>query len=167
MEKIIAILAYDTNVWVLFSFIIFAYIVVKAARSYFSNVLDARIEQIRNELQTAENLHVEAQELLAQYQRKHTNAVKEAEEIIANAELYAAKIRKQAKEEQREAMDRREAQLAERLERMKENAIVEIQRYAAEIAVEATREIIVREFDKKADKAFTDQALKEIKSQVH
>jgi F-type H+-transporting ATPase subunit b len=167
MEQILNILSHDTNVWVLFSFVIFAYILFKGLKGFFADVLDVRIEQIKNELKTAENLHVEAQELLAQYQRKHTNAVKEAEEIIANAELYAAKIRKQAKEEQREAMDRREAQLADRLERMKENAIVEIQRHAAEIAVEATREIISREFDKKADKNFTDQALKEIKSQVH
>ena len=167
MEQMLDVLSHDTNVWVLFSFIIFFMIVVKAAKGFFENVLDARIEEIKQELQTAENLHVEAQELLAQYQRKHTNAVKESEEIIANAEKYADKIRKQAKKDQREAMDRREAQLAERLERMKENAIVEIQRYAADIAVEATREIIVTEFDKKADKAFTDTTVKELKSQIH
>ena len=167
MDSLIYALSHDTNLWVMASFIIFAVIVAKGAKGFFENTLDARIEEIKNELTTAENLHVEAQELLAQYQRKHTNAVAEADEIIANAEVYAAKIRKQAKKDQREAMDRRETQLAERLVRMKDNAIVEIQRHAAELAVDATRAIIVQDFDKKADKSFTDLALKDVKSQVH
>ena len=132
-----------------------------------SSVVDAKIGSIKADLASAENLHVEAQELLAQYQRKHTNAVKEADEIIANAEVYAAKIRKQAKKELRENLDRREAQLSDRLDRMKDAAIVEIQRYAADISIEATREIIVKEFDKKADKALTDGSIKSISDQVH
>lgn len=168
MENILNTLGHDTSVWVLFSFIIFFAILVKAAKGFFTNTLDVEIENIKNELQTAENLHVEAQELLAQYQRKHMNAVKEADEIIANAEVYAAKIRKQAKADLKENLTRREEQLTERVTRMKENAIVEIQRYAAEIAVDATRDIIVAEFDKKADKAFTDNALTELKtSNIH
>jgi len=163
----IELLSHDTNIWMVFSFIIFFLILVKAGKSAMVNVVDKRIETIKNDLQSAENLHVEAQELLAQYQRKHTNAVKEADEIIANAETYAAKIRKQAKKELRENLDRREAQLADRVERMKMAAISDIQKYAADIAIEATREIIIKEFDKKADKALTDDAIKSVSGQVH
>ncbi len=125
----IELLSYDTDVWMIFSFAIFLFILIKAGRSAMVNVVDKRINDIKSELQSAENLHVEAQELLAQYQRKHTNAVKEADEIIANAEVYAAKIRKQAKKELRENLDRRESHLADRLERMKMAAIADIQKY--------------------------------------
>ena len=75
----IELLSHDTNIWMVFSFIIFFLILVKAGKSAMVNVVDKRIETIKNDLQSAENLHVEAQELLAQYQRKHTNAVKEAD----------------------------------------------------------------------------------------
>jgi len=64
-------------------------------------------------------------------------------------------------------LDRREAQLADRVERMKMAAISDIQKYAADIAIEATREIIIKEFDKKADKALTDDAIKSVSGQVH
>lgn len=160
----IDILSHDTNVWMVFSFAIFFLILVKAGKAAMINVVDKRIEDIKSELQSAENLHVEAQELLAQYQRKHTNAVKEADEIIANAETYAAKIRKQAKKELRENLDRREITLANRLERMKSAAINDIQRYAADLSIEATREIIIREFDQKADKALVDTSIKAVKA---
>ena len=46
-------------------------------------------------------------------------------------------------------------------------AISDIQKYAADIAIEATREIIIKEFDKKADKALTDDAIKSVSGQVH
>lgn len=160
-------LAHDTNIWIIFSFVIFAFIVIKAAKAALANVVDARIEKIKRELEEAENLHTEAQELLAQYQRKHANAVKEAEEIIENAELYATKIRKQAKKELKENIERRESQLAERIERMKDNAIVEIQRYAADVAIDATREIIMKDFDKKMDKALISESVKNLKNNLH
>lgn len=160
-------LAHDTNIWIIFSFVIFAFIVTKAAKAALANVVDARIEKIKRELEEAENLHTEAQELLAQYQRKHANAVKEAEEIIENAELYATKIRKQAKKELKENIERRESQLAERIERMKDNAIVEIQRYAADVAIDATREIIMKDFDKKMDKALISESVKNLKNNLH
>ena len=155
-------LAHDTNVWVLFSFIIFAIILIKAANGAISNIVDSRILKIKKELEEAENLHTEAQELLAQYQRKHANAVKEAEEILANAEVYATKIRKQAKKEIKENLERREDQLIDRIDRMKQNAITEVQEHAAHIAIEATREIIVNDFDKKLDKAIVDETIKTI-----
>ena len=160
-------LAHDANPWVLFSFIIFMVILMKAGKAAVVDMVDGRIEKIKRELEEAENLHTEAQELLAQYQRKHANAVKESEEIIENAEMYATKIRKQAKKELKENLARRETQLEERIERMKENAIAEIQRYAADIAIDATREIITENFDKKLDKAFISDSIKDLDKHVH
>lgn len=160
-------LAHDTNIWVVFSFVIFAVIIIKATKSALTSVVDSRIAHIKKELQEAENLHTEAQELLAQYQRKHANAVEEAKTIITNAETYATKIRKQAKKELKQNIERRETQLAERINRMKENAIVEIQRYAADIAIEATREIIIKDFDKKRDQALLGESIKDLNKHLH
>lgn len=159
-------LATDTNIWMVFSFIIFMFILIKAAKSVLANVVDGRIEKIKRELKEAENLHTEAQELLAQYKRKHANALKESEEIIENAEQYATKIRKQAKKEIRENLDRREEQLADRIALMKENAIVEIQRYAADMAIDATRDIIAKNMSKKIDKALIDGGVNDLVSKA-
>lgn len=160
-------LAHSTDAWVAISFLIFLGILIKAGNGALKSVVDVKIAKIREELETADRLHTEAQELLAQYQRKHANAVQEADEIVSNAEQYANKIRKEAKKHLKESYERREKQLAERLDRMKENAIVEIQRYAAEVAVDATREIIVNKFDKKADKALVDDSVQSVSKLIH
>lgn len=159
-------LAHDTNLWMVASFVIFLYILVKAAKSALSSVVDTRIEKIKRELQESENLHTEAQELLAQYKRKHANALKEAKEIINNAELYATKIRKQAKKDLKENMTRREEQLQERIDLLKDNALLDIQRHAADIAIDVTREILLKNLDKKTDKTLIEETLVDIKKQA-
>ena len=60
----------DTNVWVLLSFILFMALAYYKGKDIILGGLDAKIETIRQEIVTAENMRVEAQELLAQYQRK-------------------------------------------------------------------------------------------------
>ncbi len=158
------ILSHDTNIWVLCSFVIFAFILIKAGKSAMVTVVDTKIEKIKRELEEAENLHTEAQELLAQYQRKHANAVKESEKIIENAETYANKIRKQAKKELKENIIRREQQLEERIGRMKSNALLDIKRNAANIAIAAAREVITAGYTKKLDKTIVDETIKNVRT---
>lgn len=157
----------DTSFWLLISFSIFVFILWKKGKDAFVGLLDKRIEGIKDEIQTAENLHIEAQELLAQYQRKHRDAVKEADEIIKNAEKHAKQIQKQAEKDLAETMARREKQLADRLDRMKQNAIDEIQSYAANLAIDATREIIVEKLDKKVSDKLVDSAIKDLGKNLH
>ena len=152
----------DTNNWVLISFVIFAFIFMKHGKGALLGKLDARIAEIRKEIETAESLRIEAQELLAQYQRKQRDAAKEAEAIVAHARDSAAQIRREAQAELKETMDRREAQLQDRLKRMEEKAINDIRAYAAELAVRATREIIVTEMDESTNAGMVDNSIKAV-----
>ncbi len=156
----------DTQIWILISFVIFVAVLWKGAKDKVLMALDSRIEQVRREIETAESLRVEAQELLAQYQRKQRDAAKEAEEIVANAKAHAEEIQKHAEKELKEIAKRRENQLAERLQRMEQTARQEIQTYAAELAVKATTEIIARQMDKKTNENLIDQSIKNVSDQL-
>lgn len=160
-------LLHDSNVWLVFSFVIFLFVLWKFRRKAFVGLLDRRIEDIREEIATAENLRIEAQELLAQYQRKHRDAVKDSEQIIADAEKRAAEITKAAEKELADVMARREKQLEERLARMEQAAIIEIQKYAADLAIKATAEIISDQLDKKSNDKLVDQSIKDLSENIH
>ncbi len=149
----------DSMIWLVFSFLIFCFILVKYGKSAMLNLLDKRITLIKTELETAESLRVEAQELLAQYQRKQRDAEQEAEGIIAKAEQHALEIRKGAEAGLVESLQRREKQLKERLNQMEEKAIQEIRVYAANLAVEATARIIEENMDKKSGEKLIDQSV--------
>ncbi len=155
----------STN-WVLISFVIFAVGFWKFGLKLLIGKLDGRIDEIRKEIETAESLRVEAQELLAQYQRKQRDAAREAETILAAAEKHAAEIQKQAESELNEMVARKEAQLKDRLHRMEEVAMQEIKAYAAELSVKATAEIIAKQMDQATNDRLIDQSIKSIAAQL-
>ena len=152
----------DTNFWVLISFVIFICGFLKFGRAGAMAFLDNKIEKIRTELNHAESLRVEAQELLAEYQRKHKDAMKEAEKIIADAKKHSENIRLQAEEDSKRTAERREAQLQEKLARIEQNARHEIEAYTARIAVEAARDVLSNKMDAKTDKQIISNTLSNV-----
>lgn len=160
-------LSHDTSLWVAISFVVFLVAAFKLGRKSVTGGLDKKIEAIRSEIQTAESLRVEAQELLAQYQRKQRDAEQEAAQIVASAKRHAARIQETAEAELVETMNRRETQLQARLKRIEENAIAEIQGHAAELAVSATTEIITRTLDEKSGGALADASVTAISKHLN
>jgi F-type H+-transporting ATPase subunit b len=152
----------DANNWVLISFVIFAIGFLRFGKGALIAKLDARIAEIRKEIETAESLRIEAQELLAQYQRKQRDAAREAETIVAHARESAAHIRREAEAEMKETLKRREEQMNDRLKRAEEKAVNDIRAYAAELAVRATREIIVTEMDESTNGSLVDKSIKSV-----
>jgi F-type H+-transporting ATPase subunit b len=161
------LLAHDTSVWVAISFAVFAFFAYKLGRKSVLGSLDGKIEAIRTEIQTAESLRIEAQELLAQYQRKQRDAEKEADLIITQAKASAKRIQEAAEIELVETMNRREVQLQQRLKRIEDNAVSEIQAHAAELAVAATTEIINRTLDEKTAQALADTSAQSISKHLN
>lgn len=155
------------KLWYLLSFAVFLAIILKYGWPVLIAFLDQRIEAIRSEIETAETLRIEAQELLAQYQRKHRDAMQEAEAIVENAKKSAIEIRKLAEIELDEVVARRENQLQERLRRMEVSAIEEIKAQTASLAIEATAEIIAAKLDKKTNETLVEQSAANISHNIH
>lgn len=159
-------LLHDTHVWYAFSFLIFVLGAWKFGRKPVLDALDRRIGEIRAEIKEAESLRIEAQELLAQYQRKQREAAKEAGIIVENARKSAEQIRAKAEAEMTDMLKRREQQTADRLRRMEETAVQEIRAYAAELAVKATAEIIVNKANDATHARLIDESVKKIAGQL-
>jgi F-type H+-transporting ATPase subunit b len=157
----------DTHVWYALSFIVFVAIVWQFGKLPFLGMLDKRIAEIKNDIETAENLRVEAQEMLAQYQRKQRDASSEAEKIITNAKKSARQFQEKAEADLAETMNRREHQLTERLIRMEQQAMQEIQAHAADLAMKAAREIIAEKLDKKTSEQLVEQSIAHIEKHIH
>ncbi len=152
-------LLHNTTVWVAISFVLFVALVLKMAGAKITGALDKKIAEVRAEIETAERLKAEAQALLADFQQKQLDAEKTAAEIIEQAKASAKAVQLAAEADLTESMERREAQLAERLKRIEEKAIADIQNHAADLAMQATREIVTKTLDEKASTKLVDQAI--------
>jgi len=140
-EEHVGLLA-DPHIWVLFSALIFAAIAWKKGRQPLLNMLDSRTARIKAELEEAERLKREAQELLADYQKKHRDALQTAQQIIANAQEEAALVQKRAEQKLEENVSRRETLLLERIKRAEASAVTELRNQAADIATAAAEKLL-------------------------
>ncbi|MBE2192127.1 MAG: hypothetical protein IAE63_08105 [Alphaproteobacteria bacterium] len=152
----------DPTLWVLFSFIAFTILAYVFGRHSVLGMLDTRIDKIRDQILSAETLKSEAQALLKQYQANLAGASKEADEIIRKAKLQAEDFRIQAEAAFKETMARREDMLKNRIEQMERAAVDDIRRYAAELAVSATTEIISQKLSVADSQRLADQSIQQI-----
>lgn len=70
--------------WVGAAFVLVVYLLAKPVYKAVKAMIEQRIKRIKDELQYAENLKLDAQKLYAEYERKYLNTDKEVAEIIAN-----------------------------------------------------------------------------------
>lgn len=156
----------DAHNWVMLSFLVFVIFAVKFGKGKAIAKIDARIARIRDDIRTAERLRAEAEEILNKYQTKQRDAAVEADTIVADARKAAEMIRNDAKRDLEEMMARKEQQLSDRLKRMEDTAKAEIQAYAAELAVKATKEIIVSRLDQAANDRLVEQSIRDVAGQL-
>ncbi len=151
----------DSNFWVLLAAIGFAAIVWKKGRKPIVDMLDSRTERIRAELEEAERLRNEAQDLLSETQKKHRDALQTAQKILDNAQKNAAALEVDAQRKLEESLKRREEQLLERIQRAEIAAVQELRAQAADIATRAA-EIMLEEALAKRGGKLVDEAIDEL-----
>lgn len=156
-------LIYDTNFWLAISFVIFCIVIVKAAGKTIIGTLDSRSDKIRTTIAEAETLRTEAQQLLAQYQRKQRDAQKETDAMIEKAKMHAYQITKNAEKELKDHIAMKESQLQDQVARMKDQAMAEMKAHAAHLSAAATADIIQDTMNKKTANTLIDGSIKQIK----
>lgn len=156
------LLSHDAVAWVAISFVVFVGLAFKFASKKITSTLDAKIAQIKSDIETASQLKKEAEGLLLDFQAKQRNAEETAARIIEEAKASARLVQENADAELAQSMERREAQLAERLKRIEEKAIADIQNHAADLAIQATREIVAKTVDDKASSNLIDQTIRSV-----
>ncbi|MFN7113480.1 MAG: hypothetical protein ACK4PK_03890 [Alphaproteobacteria bacterium] len=156
----------DSNFWVLLSTIAFAVVVWKKGRKPLTDMLDARTARIRSELEEAERLRVEAQDLLSETQKKHRDALQTAQKIIDNAQKNAQALEADAHKRLEESLKRREEQLLERIKRAETAAVQELRNQAADIATRAA-EIMLEDTLSKRGAKLVDDAIDDLPARLN
>lgn len=157
----------DPTIWVLFSFIVFVVAAFIFGRQTILNGLDQKIALIRSEIETASHLRQEAEGLLADYRARQEHASSEATKIISLAQAQALDLQKQAEADFTETISRREDLLKDRLQRMEETAKDDIRRYAAELAISATTQIIAEKMDAATATKLTDASIRTVSDHLN
>lgn len=158
----------DATFWATVSLFIFLGLMVYLkVPGMITRSLDARAERIRGELEQARQLREEAQQLLAEYQRKRKEAEQEAESIIAAARREATQIVADAKQKTEEHIARRNAMAEQKIAQAEREAVNEVRTRAVEIAVEAARTVLADKMDGKLSAAMFDDSIRQIRGNLN
>lgn len=150
----------DTSFWVLVAFLIVIGVFWKAGlHKTMASGLDKRSQKIADELDQARKLREEAQELLAQYQRRQREAEDEAKGIIEQAKRDAHRLAADSRAKIEEQIERRAKAAEEKIARAEAQAIADVRGQAADLAVETARSFIASRMDQGAQAALVEKAI--------
>lgn len=153
--------------FVALAFVIFVVAVAKPAWKVVSGALDKRADTIRQQIDEATRLQDEAQALLADYQRRQRNAVKEAEEIATAAREDSQRHSAELAGALETSLERREQMALDRIARAESQAVKEVRDMAIDIAIAATGKLLVEGLDEKRGAAMIDEAVKDLPAKLH
>ena len=120
------------------------------------------IQKIKKELSDAIELKEEANALLAEYQRKKEDALKEADDIITNARERAQIYEQAALTKSEEIIKRQEAQSIEKINQAELQAMSKIQQTIVEQSINAAEKLVSEKISvEKSEQIFAD-SLKDI-----
>jgi F-type H+-transporting ATPase subunit b len=149
-------------IWTLIVFAISFWVLAKLAFPRIAEALDKRQRAIEESIDTAERTRQQADELLAEYRQRLTEARSQADEIVARA-------RKAAEEQSRETIDAARARHDELLEQTRHDIESEMRRQLAEIRAEvaeltilATEKITRKTLDEDDQRRLVEEALAEL-----
>jgi len=158
----------STSFWVAVSFVLFvALIIYYGAPKMIAKALDDRADAIRAELDEARRLREEAQNLLAEYQRKQRDAEDEAKSIVAQAKHEAELLANEARDKLKETLERRTKLAEDKIVQAEAQALKDVRNHAAEVAVAAAGQLIADGLSKDKAAGLIDDSIKGISSKLN
>ena len=158
----------DATFWAMIALFIFIGVVVyMKVPAMIAKALDERAARIRNELEEAQRLRQEAQQLLAEFQKRRKEAEKEAAEMVVIAKRESDLIIADAHKKTEEYVARR-AVLAElKIGQAEREAINEVRSIAVDVATEAARKVLADRLDEKTSAQLFQDSLKAVETKLN
>ena len=149
----------DVEFWVGMAFILSIVVLAKPAYRFLKSAMRGKIESVKNQIADAEKLRDDAQELLAQYERKFAATESEVAEILKKAEKNIANQKKNDLATLKENTAVKEKEIKRRILSSTENAMAEINQSVARSSVEVAKKAILAHISKANKSALIDEAI--------
>jgi F-type H+-transporting ATPase subunit b len=149
-------------IWTLVVFGLAMLILAKVAWPRIAEALDKRQRAIEDSIDTAERTRREAEQLLAEYRERLSEARGQADEIVARArktgETAEAEIVSEARAKREEMMDQTRREIDAETRR----AIQQIRNEVADLTIAATEKVTRKTLDGDDQRRLVDEALSEL-----
>jgi F-type H+-transporting ATPase subunit b len=153
---------HNPEFWVLVGFLTFFILLGRTLWKVMRDGLDGRAAKIQEQLNEAAQLRAEAESLLNLYRSKQEQAVRDAEDILAQAKTEAELMRKNAEADLKRSLAAREAQAKDRIALAEQAAIQQVKARAVDIAIRAATGLVKESIDQSGAAALVDHAIDDL-----
>ncbi len=154
--------------WVLVGFLAFVAILLYAkAPAIVAKSLDERSNAIRQELDEARRLREEAQQLLADYQRKSREAADEAKDIVGQAKQDAEKLAAETRKSLADLLERQSRLAEDKIKRAENQALSEVRSSAVDAALAAAEQLIKTKVQGAGGEALIADSIRDLKGKLN
>ena len=158
----------NAEFWVAVAFLIFvALAIYMGLHRSILDALDQRSARIKAELDEAVRLKEEAQKLVAEYRRKHQEADREAEAMVASAKMEAERVAAEAKTKMEEFVARRTRMADAKIAQAEAQAVADVRAAAADAAVAAAERILTETVKGKTAEDLLAQGIRDVKAKLN
>ena len=155
----------DATFWVAVSFFIFfGLLVYLKVPQKINNSLSQIISSINKELKEAEQLKVEAKNLLSDYESKIEKSKKETKEIIDVAKKESEKMVIEKTKKFHQITEERKKNIELKISQMKENALKDIKNTSVKISIATVESLIKKSIDKSKIENLYSKSLEQTKT---
>jgi F-type H+-transporting ATPase subunit b len=154
--------------WVAISFLAFVAILVRmGVPAMITKALDDRADTVRKELDQARRLREEAQDLLADYQRKQRAADDEAKAIIEEARREAEAMKAESARTLKEQLERRTRLAEDKIARAEAQAVSEVRAAAVDVAMSTAERLIAEKLAADGGADLMSRSIRELKGKLN
>jgi F-type H+-transporting ATPase subunit b len=155
-----SVIGLDSYQWVALAMIVLiAVFVWKKVPGLITGGLDAKIAEIRQQLEEAKTLRAEAEALRNEYAAKIAGAENDAEAMMAGAREEADAILARAEADSETMVARRQRMAEDKIAAAERAAIAEVKATAVTAAAAASRKLVAERHDSTADKELADEVI--------
>ena len=148
--------------WVFIALVIFAILFGRKIAVPVIGALDQRAATVRQSLDEASRLKVEAEAMLADARKKRAEAIAEAKDILERAKAEAALMAAELATEAEQRAAARERMVQERIAAAQTSAVAEVRNTAIDVAIAATAAALRSGLSTTQDAALVDHAIADV-----
>ena len=132
-----------------------------------AKALDDRAEAIRKELDEARRLRTEAQQLLADYQRKAQLADGEARAIVEQARRESEALAAETRRSLQDTLERRTKLAEERIARAEAQALAEVRAAAVDQAIAAAERLLKAKLTAELGDGLIEESIRDLEGKLN
>ena len=148
-------------IWTLIAFGVTMFVLKRAALPRIGEALEKRANAIRDNIAESERVRTEADELLAEYRKRLTEAREQADDIIARARNAADTLKSEATDDGKAKREELVAAARKDIEVETRRSLERIRKEVADLTVLATERVTRKTLDDADHKRLVEEALSE------